>query len=67
MLLMIMLLYSFVFTFPAHEVAAQECSNNSCQKSGVVSNTCDWEMDNTDGDRGPGVNMVSERVLPYFC
>ena len=54
MLVMIMLLYLFVLTFPAHEMAAQECSNSSCQKSGFVSNKSDWEMDNTDGDRGPG-------------
>ena len=57
--LLIVPLYLSVFIFPANGEAVQESSYSSGQNSEVVTNTHDWELDNSDSNRGPGVNMVS--------
>lgn len=50
----------YLCVFPGHEVPAQECSGSSDQKThGVVSNTCEWKMDNSDDDQECEVNGVS--------
>ena len=45
--------------FPVPEVTAQECSDRFGQNSGVVSNTYDWELDNSDDNWRPEVNWVN--------